>query len=311
MGTDQTDRRDRASTVLVVDEESGRRDELDRLLARAGFHVIQAADADQARDQLARGESGVVIVDAHLPDVSGYDLCAEIQKAHGSDVYVLLRTTQQELAARALALDDGADDFLLEPLADAEILARVETGRKMTQLQERLEETHRSLALLDVTDPLTGAHNRRQTDAEIAREIERSRRYARPVSLVLVDLDGFRSLNDTLGRAAGDRVLVEIARLLRRSTRSADTVGRYGGEEFALLLPETSQAQALGAAEKVRKTIEQTPITVAGRTVHVTVSAGVATCERDNVTTAEDFTAAATRALVRAKNAGRNRCEAE
>ena len=297
------------TTVLVVDDETEPRQEMALLLASGGFNVQQAADAQETEDRLADGQVGIVVVDADMPNINGYQLCSRIRQTHGTDLYLILRTTKDELFARELNVDDGADDFLLEPLSDTEILARVETGRKMKQLQQKLIETNKSLALLETTDTLTGACNRKQTEAEIGREIERSRRYGAPVSVVLTDIDEFRLLNDELGRAAGDRALEELARILKLSTRTTDTVGRYGGEEFALILPETSTDKALGMAEKIRKVIEKTAIAVGDKTINITVSCGVVTFENGNFDSVDALMTAAGDAVAKAKAGGRNRCE--
>ena len=297
------------TTVLVVDDETERRQEMALLLTSAGFDVQQAADAQETEDRLASGQVGIVVVDADMPNINGYQLCSRIRQTHGTDLYLILRTTKDELFSRELNVDDGADDFLLEPLTDTEILARVETGRKMKELQRKLMETNKSLALLETTDSLTGVCNKKQTESEIGRELERSRRYGAPVSLVLVDIDEFRLLNDKLGRAAGDRALEELARILKLSTRATDTVGRHGGEEFALILPETSTDKAIGAAEKIRRVIEQTAIAVGDKTINITVSCGVVTFENNNFDTVDALMAAAGDAVAKAKAGGRNCCE--
>ena len=310
MDGEETPLKGRESNVLVVDDEREPRQALALLLTSAGFDVRQAADADEAMEQLADGDVGIALVDGDMPNTNGFVLCTRIRSTHGAGVYVILRTTKDQLASHDLAVDEGADDFLIEPLSDTQILARVETGRKMKQLQEKLGETNRSLAVLEVTDPLTDAYNKKRTISEIEREMDRSRRYGRPVSLLMLDIDSFRLLNDKLGRAAGDRVLKEIARILRLSTRATDTVGRYGGEEFTVLLPETGKEQALGAAEKMRTIIEQTAIAVGDRSVHVTVSGGIATFDNNNYDSMNGFVEAAKDAMAKAKDAGRNRCQA-
>ncbi len=300
----------RASNLLILDDETESRQALALLLTSDGFQVHQAATAQEAEDQLASGRIGIVLIDSDMPGISGYELCRGIRKNHGNSVYIILRTTKEDLFSRELAADEGADDFLIEPVNDKEILARVETGRKMKQLQEKLDETGKALAMLEVTDSLTGVYNKRRTDDEIDREMERARRYARPLSILLVDIDGFRSLNEAHGRAAGDRTLEEIARVLRLSTRATDSVGRYGAEEFAVILPETEQEKAMGAAEKLRKIIAQTAIAAGDKSVHVTVSIGVATFVENNYASVGEFSAAANQALAQAKAAGKNRCVA-
>lgn len=294
------------TTVLVVDDETERRQEMALLLTSAGFDVQQAADAQETEDRLASGQVGIVVVDADMPNINGYQLCSRIRQTHGTDLYLILRTTKDELFSRELNVDDGADDFLLEPLTDTEILARVETGRKMKELQRKLMETNKSLALLETTDSLTGVCNKKQTESEIGRELERSRRYGAPVSLVLVDIDEFRLLNDKLGRAAGDRALEELARILKLSTRATDTVGRHGGEEFALILPETTKEGARALAERLRVLIEEQRVDIGSETISVTASIGVSTHPEDGART-EVLVEAADNALYRAKREGRNR----
>ena len=300
----------RSSSLLVVDDETEPRQALALLLTSAGFRVEQAASAENAEEVLARKETGIVLVDADMPGVNGFEACRRIRKTCGSSVYVILRATKEQLFAQELSVDEGADDFLIEPVTDKEILARVETGRKMKQLQEKLEETNRSLAQLEVSDPLTGAYNKQRIDAEIDREMERARRYGRAVSLLVLDIDGFRQLNEKLGRGAGDRALEEIARIVRLCTRATDSVGRRGGEEFAVVLPETGTEQAVAAAEKIRKVIGQTTIAAGEQTFHVTVSIGVATFQNNNYAAAAELVAAAEKALAGAKAAGRNRTKA-
>jgi diguanylate cyclase (GGDEF)-like protein len=310
MEAERSSAKSRASSVLVVDDESEPRQSLALLLASAGFDVHEACDAQAATDALAGGDIGIVVVDADMPNVNGFELCRDIRKARGTETYLILRTSKEQLSSRDLTADEGADDYLLEPVSDPEVLARVETGRKMKQLQEKLEETHRSLELLDVTDPLTGALNSRRISSEIGREMDRARRYGRPLSLVLLNIDAFREFNDAHGRAAGDRVLSEVGRVLRLSTRTTDTVGRIGGDELAVILPETDKPQGLGAAEKMRGIIEQTAIATGDGTANVTVSGGIATLEGNNYETVDILTAAARQALVSAKDSGRNRCMA-
>jgi len=299
-----------ASSVLIVDDETTRRQELALLLTSAGFDVRQAAGATETDEELAKGGVGIVLVDADMPDIDGFVLCSRIRKAHGRSVYLILRTAKDRLLSTDLNVDEGADDFLIEPFSDKEVLARLETGRKLKQLQGKLTETSRSLARLEVTDSLTGAYNRERTFREIERELERARRYGRPVSLLLVDIDGLHVVNDELGRTAGDRALEEVARVLRLSTRATDTVGRYGGEEFLVVLAETGREQALGAAEKLRNVIAKTTIALADRVLNVTVSIGVATFEDNNYGSGADLVGAAGEALAKAKAAGRNQCEA-
>ena len=298
----------RSSHLIIVDDEDEQRQALARLLTRSGYQVARAADAQAAMDRLAEGDIGIVLIDADMPEPDGFELCSRIREKYGTDLYLILRCSKEALFSRSISADEGADDFLIAPHSDREVVARVETGRKMKELQARLEETSRSLALIDVTDSLTGTYNRNRTDSELRRELERARRYGRSLGLAILDIDRFRLLNEQHGRSFCDRVLKEIAHLLSDSLRRSDFIGRFSGEQFAVLLPETEIDQALGAAEKLRTLIAETPIRIKDKTVNLTVSIGVATFTDNNFENADELVEAALEALAKAKAAGRNCC---
>lgn len=298
----------RASRVLIVDGNTATREAAAKVLEGAGFAVDQAPDAIAAAKVLAREQAPIVLISADMPE-NGFRFCERLRKEHGSALYLILRTGKEQLFSKDFSADEGADDFLIEPSSDNELLARVETGRKMKQLQYKLDETSESLQKFEETDRLTGAYNQVRIEKEIDREIDRVRRYGRPLCIVVLDIDDFRVINEKYGRAAGDRALAEVGRILRLSTRGTDSVGRHGAEEFMIVLPETDAEQGVAAADKLRKLIHQTGIATSGTTINLTTSAGVATMQGDNYNSRSDLVAAAYGALEKAKASGKNRTE--
>jgi diguanylate cyclase (GGDEF)-like protein len=191
------------------------------------------------------------------------------------------------------------------------LLARIRAGMRIVELQKELVASSRRYEALSLTDSLTSLRNRRAFDQEFASRFEQARRYARPLSLVIIDLDYFKSINDQFGHSAGDGVLRGISQILDHGTRRSDFVARIGGEEFAVLLPETSLFEALHFAEKIRSTIMTATIRTEAATHKVTVSIGVANVPHSVVTTPQSLFDAADQALYRAKARGRNRIESE
>jgi diguanylate cyclase (GGDEF)-like protein len=220
-------------------------------------------------------------------------------------------TGEDEQEDKVEGLELGADDYITKPFQYPELLARIRAGKRIVDLQKELVETNRRLELLSVTDGLTKLHNHRYFQDELARAFEESQRYARPLSLAMIDIDFFKKVNDTYGHAVGDDVLKCAARLFAESVRSTDLVARYGGEEFAVMMPETSLDDGCVFAEKIRSLIEATALDTQAGPVPATVSIGVASVPHSRIHTAKELIVAADKALYRAKRAGRNQVQAE
>lgn len=250
----------------------------------------------------------IVITDVGTPRVNGHELLAKIRASDRPQIrnlpVIVMASTD---ADRARAFNNGASDFLGKPLNPLELQARVRVHHELARTARELAATRRLLEEQATTDPLTRLKNRRAF-AEIGRRhFALARRHRHDLSLVMLDLDHFKEVNDTYGHPAGDRVLVEVAQILAGSVRSGDTPARLGGEEFGILLPNTSQAGAALLAERIRLALAQRQWSMPDRQVVVTASAGVACYSADHPQSLEQLIEIADQRLYRAKQAGRNR----
>ena len=205
------------------------------------------------------------------------------------------------------ALDLGVNDYMVRPIDPQELTARLRTQIRRKRYNDALRRSVTQSIEMAVTDGLTGLHNRRYLDSHMKTLFDRARQRKRPLSLLIADIDRFKTINDTLGHDGGDDVLREFALRLRRQVRGADLVCRFGGEEFVVAMPDTDSEVAALVAERVRAAMESVPFTLSGgRDVRVTASVGVTTI-RDDADTIGEITKRADKALYEAKNGGRNR----
>ena len=288
--------------ILLVEDDRAISVLLSGHLRRAGHDVRTAESIAIARDQAA-GEWDIVLLDRNLPDGDGLDLCRDLRAArpHG---YIIMLTSDDRDETKLEGFARGADDYVTKPFKLDELAARIRAGARIVGLQKQLQE-------MSLTDSLTSLRNRRAFDEHLPAALEHSRRYSRPLSLAVIDVDHFKSINDTFGHDAGDAILRGIAEIIAAGTRQADYAARVGGEEFAILLPETALFEGLQFAEKLRALIATTPIRVGNDARQVTVSIGIASIPHTEMDSPEDFYHAADQALYRAKARGRNRVELE
>lgn len=285
---------------------------LDHLLARHGYVVRIASSISSARQELQLSPADLVILDRLLPDGDGLELARELRSDRGSLCrYVLMLTSVSSAAAKVEGIDGGADDYVTKPFSHDELLARVRAGLRIVELQRALISVNRKLELMSVTDAVTDVKNRRWFDDELERAFAHASRYSRPLSVAVLDIDHFKSVNDIYGHLSGDAVLRAVCTRAGDALRKTDSLARVGGEEFAIILPETGLFEAAQAAEKIRTAIESSPIHVGGDRIAVTVSIGVASVPHSKFTRAAQFLSFADQALYRAKNRGRNRVELE
>jgi diguanylate cyclase (GGDEF)-like protein len=290
--------------VLIADDDSAQRRLLTVHLTRAGYEVEVATDGLAAWDAMQREHCRFVITDWMMPGIDGLELIRRIRAASlPGYTYIVLLTALEGKEQVVEGLEAGADDYLTKPFNSAELKMRVSIGERILNLEARLKE-------MATRDRLTNLFNRQAFDSRLEDEIQRVRRYHRPLSLIMLDVDHFKAYNDAHGHIKGDAVLSELGSLLTASVRNTDFVARYGGEEFAILLPETSKANAGVVAEKVRAAVEAYPFplreTQPGGAV--TFSVGLASCP-DDMADPGDLLESADQALYRAKRQGRNRVE--
>jgi len=298
---------DRAK-ILVVDDSRTQLDWLVQVLEREGYEVRTAGDGKDAIRKVLSEPPDLVLLDMILPDMDGLEVL-RIVKARPEDQFipVIILSVKSDLDSKVTGLRIGADDFLAKPFAEAEILARCAAMLRIKNLQDQLRRTQQKLAEQAITDELTGLKNRRAFDERLQEEFRRAQRYTDPVSLIMIDLDHFKQVNDRYGHPFGDVVLAGAAHQIRTSTRDPDICARYGGEEFAVILPKTHLQGALSVAERVWKGLGTKEHRLPdGGAVHVTASLGIAFYPSKDITSPELLLRFADEALYQAKRAGRN-----
>jgi two-component system, cell cycle response regulator len=302
-------------TILVADDEAINRALIQRRLEREGYRVLTARDGGEAV-RVAREElPDLVILDVMMPGMDGLDACRALKEDERTrDIPVIFLSARDETEMKVSGFDLGADDYISKPFEAAELVARVHVRirlkRERDQLRTSAEEASARAEQAQeraMTDALTKLLNRHALGHTLARESAEARRYTRPLSCLMVDLDNFKTINDTYGHATGDLVLRQIAAVLREAVRGTDTVFRYGGEEFLVLLPETDLSGASALGEKIRAAAAARLFGEGARPFDLTLSIGVASLSGDE--SGVDMIARADSALYRAKKRGRNRVE--
>jgi two-component system cell cycle response regulator len=287
--------------VLLAHASSATRRRLGSVLRAAGHEVIEAGGAGQALTLCRLRRPDVLVVSAALGERDRLDLVDGIKR--DLDIFrtavVPIVPADLDAATAREELRRGANDFLLEPVREAELIARVQAAGRTKILQEELVDQTARLESQLFVDPLTHVHNRRFVFGQLAALVSAARRHKRPLAVAMVDLDGFKAVNDGHGHETGDRVLVAIGEALQRGLRAEDVLGRLGGEEFIALLPDTDAEAAAPAAERLRVAVAR-----AGGPVDVTASVGWAVL-RDGEQP-DDLVRRADNALYDAKAAGRN-----
>jgi diguanylate cyclase (GGDEF)-like protein len=295
--------------ILIADDDRVSLRRLERTLAGWGYHVHTATDGTEAWQQLAQPDAPkMAILDWMMPGIDGVEICRrERQLARERYTYILLLTAKSSKADIIEGLKSGADDYLCKPVDPSELEFRLRAGGRIVELQESLFNACRALKQQATHDQLTDLWNRRAIHEFLTQELSRSVRESAPLGIVLADIDHFKMINDTYGHFVGDGVLSEIAARLKRELRDYDRIGRYGGEEFLIVLPGCSTEDAVRQAERLRAAVQQTPFLVSNSTLPVTLSAGVAVNEGSRQFDVDSLLQRSDLALYRAKHSGRNR----
>ncbi len=298
--------------VLIVEDSPTQALRLRLLLEERGYQVTVARDGKEALELLEKRSFPVVITDWVMPEMNGIEFCKAVRARPDRDyVYIILLTARGATEDMVDGLEAGADDYLVKPVDAAELVARLNTARRIIDLQASLQKKNEELARLTVVDPLTGAFNRRYLNERLPGTIRRALRYRTPLSIVMCDIDHFKRVNDAYDHLMGDEALKAFAEILLEAIRKqVDWVVRYGGEEFVIVLPDTGHEGAMEAAERYRKETARREIRRGDIRIHITASFGVATMEpgaEQRSIRMEELVSAADRCLLQAKDTGRNR----
>lgn len=292
------------SRILLIDDSPTIRAVMAAALRSAGYEVVEASDGEAALETIRSGGVGVALLDIEMPGLDGFEVLAHIRDdPELSRVPVIFLTGRADPEDVARGLREGAHDYLRKPAEQTELLARVHAALRTRALEDELRRRNEELDRIASTDHLTGISNRRVMTEELGRLVGASRRHDRPLSIALLDVDRFKKINDELGHETGDEVLVALAQRVSARLRTEDLFGRWGGEEFLVLMRETALEGAMVLAEALRSAIADTRITAGGGDLPITVSIGVAAWAGDD---AEGLLRRADRALYDAKDAGRN-----
>lgn len=296
-------------SVLIVDDSPGVREEVRKLIPRleAVSEIRDASNGIEAYKKVLSAPPDLILCDLVMPSVDGFKFLSLLRgRPELRDLPVILLTGQTDVETKILGLELGASDYITKPFDAGELLARIKVQLKIKALQDELRCSNHRLRELSSTDPLTGLFNRRHFMNVLAAELERTDRYEQSLSFVIFDIDHFKQLNDTYGHQAGDDVLHAFSALLRSKIRGTDIAGRYGGEEFCVILPQTPIVGATEFSNRFRTTLQFTPFSSQGRELRVTVSGGVACYPTPLIRNGEELIRCADEALYRAKSAGRN-----
>jgi two-component system chemotaxis response regulator CheY len=302
--------------ILIVDDDPVLRQILQTYMSRAGYDVALAENGQAALDIWERETIRLVITDWMMPVMDGPELIRRIRAVSApAYTYIIMLTAKESKGDVIYGLEAGADDYLTKPFNTGELRARVKIGERILNLENRLNQTLQQMEELATLDSLTGLLNRRALYTHAEAELSRSRRDRNPVSLMMLDIDHFKQVNDRHGHLVGDKALRLVADTLKLNKRPYDWAGRWGGEEFLLVLPSTDEGLAVTIAERMRLQILDTHLSVATGVLQLNASFGIASTstgfELEASTTElyhlDSLVARADEALMRAKELGRNR----
>jgi two-component system, cell cycle response regulator len=297
--------------ILIAEDDPVSRRLLEVFLARWGYQVVVAASGTEALDLLEQIDAPrLAVLDWMMPGLEGIQVCRKIRERKDRPyIYILLLSARTQKEDLLLGLQSGADDYLTKPFDAQELRARLHVGQRILQLQDSLMVASAELLFRATHDSLTGIANRDVILDSLRREHSRQVREGGSFGIVLLDVDHFKSVNDTYGHLCGDAVLQEVVRRVNSTVRSYDTVGRYGGEEFLIVAPSSGVEGILRLSERIRVAIEAKPIATDAGDISVTVSLGLAVSSEAAPLDPKMMLSTADEALYRAKAEGRNRSE--
>lgn len=298
--------------VLLVDDDPFMRKVLSDSITEMGYAVVTAVNGREALEMAGNGDYPLILSDWVMPEMDGLELCARIRATQSQQyTYIILLTSLDTRDNIVQGLEAGADEYLVKPVNTAELTVRLKTARRIIDLERSLKKSLAEIRALSLKDPLTGAFNRRYLDERLPQEIKRAYRFERPLSILMMDIDHFKSVNDTYGHHAGDLVLKASLDALTGNIRGeVDWVARYGGEEFVIVLPETPPEGMMVVAERLRKIVAGLTVEYEGKEIKITASFGAVNhlpAQQIPAVTPAQLINIADRCLYNSKQTGRNK----
>lgn len=307
-----------ANSVLIIDDSVTVREQIIRILESFSLfsRYYEAEDGLEGFKKLRASQVDLILCDLEMPRIDGFKFLSMLKsRPELQDIPVLILTGMGDRDRKLRGLEQGASDYITKPFDPEELVARVKVHLKIKNLQDDLKHSNEMLLELSNTDHLTGLFNRRYLMEALRKEVQRSIRKGGNLSVIMLDIDHFKLVNDTYGHLQGDVVLQKVSRLLSKELRSYDCAARYGGEEFVAILPDSTLKESIFVAERIRQSIQAAKFSGEIAELNLTVSLGVAcfplegSSTADTVVAVDKFIKLADDALYRAKNSGRNRVE--
>jgi diguanylate cyclase (GGDEF)-like protein len=302
--------------ILLVEDDKLQADTAREYLEKEGYEITWVENGMSAIKSAKSQSFDLIVLDLVLPDIDGNQLCRWLKNSKDTqDIPIIILSAKCSTKEKVFGLEEaGADDYLPKPYDASELKARIYACLRTKVLQDELRKKNRQLEevlvkmeILAMTDQLTGLFNRRHFESVIEKEFRRTTRCGTPMSCLMIDIDEFKNINDGYRHHVGDEVLREIAQLMTSCVREVDTVARWGGEEFVILLPETAKEGALRVAWKLLTSVSNHSFSLIDR--QVTVSIGLASIPESTIDSSENLIVSSDRALYEAKTNGRNRVE--
>ena len=295
-------------SILIVDDTETNVDILVELLSDS-YEIVVSLDGKSALEILEEQEVDLILLDIMMPKMDGYEVCRRVKEnGKTDDIPIIFITAKTDEESIEKAYEAGGMDYVTKPFKPKELFARIETQLQVRALIKELESSKNALKHLSETDPMTDLCNRRHLNHTSKSIMELARRNKTALTVVMLDIDKFKKVNDTYGHDVGDNIIISIANILLEITRKSDLACRFGGEEFILLLPETSLEGAMVIAEKIRKKVESFSLRLEDeREVNITISLGVSQVDTENDLSMESAIKRADIALYKAKENGRNK----
>jgi diguanylate cyclase (GGDEF)-like protein len=297
--------------VLIAEDDPNFRDALETMVTAWGYSVVSASHGTDAWQVLLEDDAPkLTILDWIMPGMDGVEICRRLRSRNRDPyTYVILLTIQDQVEHLTEGFSAGADDFLTKPVMPSELQARLLAGKRILEMQQELITAREALRHQATRDPLTLLWNRDGIIDFLHREVGRAARSREPLTVIMMDIDNFKLTNDTYGHLAGDAVLVEVSRRIEDSLRSYDAIGRYGGDEFLIVLPNCDADSGLSLAERVMRKVTGPSMAMPDESFSTKISMGVATTSKGAGLSVNGLIGAADAALLRAKKLGKDRAE--